>query len=267
MKRLTTLFQKLFTLPVLTFISGIIISVLVQSIFGGRLIPITLDFVFVLIGVLVFLSIGTLINIREDIHVKLKELRFTARSYNTMKRLGEKSLYDALIERINSAQSSLLTVSSYRPASMKSSPERTKYYEAINKLIDRHHRQGTQFTYERILQVKNINHGTIDNVQVDHTTLKHCGHILHMDSEKTSVSIQLRQVEDVLGSLSFMIIDRREIFLVIPALKRDDQRKLHALELGSGVVLIDNEGSFVADILKLYDNLRLSSDAIYKIAE
>lgn len=261
MKQSMTWLQNIFTLRVLSFFIGLITAILAQALLD-RIIPVTLGLVLVLTTVFVLLSIGTLIKLRDTV---LPQFKLTALPYRAGKHLGEKSLYDALIERINLAQSSLLYLSSYRPGTMKSSQDRIRYYDAINKLLDRYHRQGRDFKYERILQIKGINPGKVDSKQVDKITFAHCQHILHLKDKGTPLDVNLGQIDDVLSSLSFVIIDEKELFFVMPSLKRDEQYKLQALELGTGVVLTDNDGSFVQEMIRLFNNLRMNANPIYML--
>jgi hypothetical protein len=78
----------------------------------------------------------------------------------------------------------------------------------------------------------------------------------------TALTIHLRQISDILGSLSFVIIDDKEIIFAVPTVTRTETAQLKALQLGTGIVFTDCEGSLVKEMLNLFDDLRLKADEI-----
>ena len=71
---------------------------------------------------------------------------------------------------------------------------------------------------------------------------------------------------DILGALSFVIVDDKEVIFAIPMAGRLDTSEPKALQLGTGVVFTDPDGSLVKEMLNLFDDLLLNADEIVVVS-
>jgi hypothetical protein len=265
MHRVTSVLKKALTAQVVSFLAGLLASVAVRALFGS-LIPLNLGALLILFLVFVVFATTVIVNIRQDLLARLTQSGLEPRVFYAKKSAdGDRLLYDPVIDMINSAHSSLRVVSLYRSPAMQSSPGRIRYYYAIDKVLDQHHRAGTHFKYERILQVQDITPGKLDSTKVDQLTLQHCRHISDLHTQGTSLSLHLRQIPSVLSSLSFLIIDNKHIVFGIPTPIRCEDGKLKATQLGTALAFTDYEGSLVREISQLFDDLLLTADPIYAL--
>ena len=91
--------------------------------------------------------------------------------------------------------------------------------------------------------------------------------MIELKHNRSSVRIQLRQIPAILGSLSFVIIDDKEVIFAIPAVTHDTWVDQRALKLGTGVKFTDPEGFLVRQLDDLFDTLRLEASAVIEIQE
>jgi hypothetical protein len=254
--------KNTFTAQVVTFASGLLASVVIRAIFG-EIVPLTEGVIDLLIIFLIVLATAVLVGLRHDVISSLIQSKLSAKVYHSTKTLnGDVPLYDPIIQVISSAKESIRVIGLYRPLSLETTPGRIRYYEKINELLETKHRRGERFRYERILQVKDVKPGTLNAQQVDGITYRHCTHLLGLQNQRTALTIHLRQIPDILGSLSFVIVDEKEIVFAVPAVTRTEMSQLKALQLGTGIVFSDNEGSLVKEMLNLFDDIRLRADEI-----
>src|SRR5580765_5351932 len=240
--------------PAVTFVAGILVSVLVRAIFGS-VVPLTVGVLSVLGIVFVVLASASQAGLREEIKTLLVESKLSAKVVRARKGDGgDTELYDAVTSCLLSATESIHAVSLFRPPTLKVTGARKKYYDALDKLL----REKTDaFVYDRIIQVETLHENTLQDDQTDSLTFAHCQYALELDA-KSPVKIYLRQTANILGSLSFFIIDAKQVVFVIPSATRGagDPR---ALPVGSVVIFSDGEGSLVREMLGLFTDL--ASDA------
>ena len=262
MKSLHTWLTSTFTASAVTFVAGLLTSIIVRAIFG-QIIPLNVGIIALSTIVLVVTAIGVIVGIRQEIISSLIQSKLSARVYHSLKTPnGDIPLYEPVIQVISSAKESIRVVSLYRPPTLESMAGRRKYYEKIDEILEDKHRRGERFRYERIIQVKEVNPGRLVPDVVDEVTFQHCKHLLSLQSQKTALTIHMRQIPDILGSLSFIIVDDMEIVFAVPSVTRTETAQLKAVQLGTGIIFADNEGSLVKEMLNLYDDLRMKADEI-----
>ena len=261
MKRLDRSLRNALTGPFVTFVGGVLVSILVRALFG-QVIPLSQGIAAIFTVAFVVLAIAALVGIRLDIRDQLLHSRLLTKVYHASRTpRGDTSLYDPVIDIIRSAEESLRAISLYRPPSLPESPGRQKYYQALNDKLEAKHKRGEPFVYERILQVAEVMPGELHRDQVDPLTFEHCERSIALKRQKTSLTIHLRQVPDVLGALSFLIVDDKEIVFGIPSVAGRDLDDPRALSLGTGVVFTDLDGQLAKEMLALFRELQLGADA------
>lgn len=267
MRRILVQLQSTFTGELVSFVAGLLAATVIGAILD-QVIRIDLGLTLIVFVLFVVFATATLVRMRNDVTDRLRQFALNVHTYYASRsNAGDKTLYDPIIPKITSAKESLFVVGLHRPQTMQSSQARVKYYKAIEDLLEKHQKQGSRFKYERIIQVKSVGHRSLDSSQLDIVTLKHCKHILGLQGRRSLLSLQMRQMPDVLGSMSFVIIDEKELLLAIPTVNRDNSSNLKASDLGAVVSFTDNEGSLVREMLQLFDELRLSAEPIGLIAE
>lgn len=212
----------------------------------------------------VVLAIAFLVGIRQDINARLMQSRLSTKVYHAQETpKGDVPLYDPVIDIIRSAKKSVRVVGLYRPMSLTGKVGRRTYYRALIDMLEAKRKRGEKFLYERILQVMEVVPGELRRAQVDPVTFEHCEHLVALKKEKTSLTIHLRQIPDILGAMSFLIIDDREIVFAIPSVASVANRTgdPRALQLGTGVVFTDPDGILAGEMLSLFRELQLSANA------
>lgn len=255
-----------FTAQFVTFIAGVLISEFFSAVFGA-VIPWSEGLVAIVSICFVVFAIAVLAGMRQDVNARLVQSRLSVDVHHALRTPGgDVALYDPVIRAISEAKESIRVIGLYRPPSLEITPGRRRYYQALASLLEEKHHRNKRFRYERIIQVSEIEHGTLRPNQVDALTFEHCKQLVNLQQQKTTLMVHLRQLPDILGSLSFIIIDDNSVIFAIPAPNLSGTKAARALHLGTGVVFTDPEGLLTREMLNLYDELRLSADPIKKVA-
>jgi hypothetical protein len=262
-----TWLNRVFTAQVVTFAAGVITSILVRAIFGN-FITLSEGLIAILTVVLAVFAISVIVSLRQDIITKLAQSRLSTHVYHALKTPnGDVPLYDPVIQSISLANESIRVISLFRPPDMEVSLGRQRYYQKIEDILEEKRQKGVRFRYERIVQVKEVRHGKLYPSQTDRITYQHCKHLLELQKKQTSLTIHLRQIPDILGSLSFIIVDDYEIVFAIPTITQNNYDELKATQLGTGITFTDPDGTMVKEMLNLFDDLRLGADPVLSVAD
>lgn len=260
MKKILSRLRDIFTPSVVTFIAGVITTVLWRYIFG-EFIPLSQGLLHLLIIILVILSMAVMLKLQQEITNSIKS-KISAVNYHVKKTEGgDAKLYDPLAEFISTAQSSIFVVSRFIPSTLDVTPARTKYYETLNSLLKKKHKRNEQFRYERILQIKDVKAGQIIADQSDPLLYDHCKQLIQIQP-KTSLTIRLWQIPDILGSISFIIVDDERVFFLMPTLNQGVSSELIASRLGMGISFSDPNKLLVKELLELFEELRTHSNLV-----
>jgi hypothetical protein len=167
----------------------------------------------------------------------------------------DKKLYESLNDSIVDAKRSIKVIGLFRPRSLSSKEGRKNYYDVLEEIIEMKIKQNHPFVYERIVQVEQITSEVIRDDQIDSITFEHCEKIFGLKKEKSAVSIYIKQIPNILGALSFLIVDDEKFFISIPDTVRNEHEalKLEGLQLILGFedakrVLIEPMNSFFTRI-------------------
>lgn len=258
--------RMFFKAELVTFLAGILVSAFAELLFG-KVIPWNVSLVAIVTIAFAALTTFVLVGIRRDIQASLVQSRLSVNVYHALRTLrGDFSLYDPVIDMIETAKDSIRVVGLYRPQSLAITPGRKKYYQVLGDLLETKRRSNERFLYERIIQVGQVKPGTLSSDQVDELTFKHCDQLVHLQHQRTGLSVHLRQLPDVLGALSFVVIDDRTVVFAIPAANPGEAKDPKALHLGTVIVFTDPEGLLTKEMLSLFNELCLSADPVYSIA-
>ena len=248
-----------------TFFSGLLTSLIVRALFG-QVIPLDAGILMLLTTALVVIATAVLVSLRQELTTGLLQTRLSAKVHHAEKtENGDAPLYDPIIPILASAKESIRVIGLYRPPSLAPTEPRGRYYAAIDNLLESKRRSGQRFRYERILQVKKVRPGKLSFDQVDPVTFDHCSHVVALREEKTALSLHLRQIPDILGSMSCVIVDDKEIIFAVPTVVRSATAELKAANMGTALVFTDNDGSLVKEMLNLFDDLRLDSSEVLQL--
>lgn len=262
MSKLGTFLKRYAPAPAVTFVAGLLSSIIVREIFGN-VVGITVGVLSLLGIIFVVLSSASMVGLRDELKTLLVQSRLSAKVVRSRGITGDTELYDAVTKCLLSATKSIHAVSLFRPPSLEVSDARKKYYDALDKFLSE---KKEPFEYQRIIQVEKVNEsGVLQDDQTDVLTYAHCRHCLEQPAA-SSANIYLWQSSNMLGSLSFFIVDRKQVAFVIPSKKTviaskppGSQRDPRALPVGSVVIFSDEEGSLVDEMLGLFTEL--ASDA------
>lgn len=265
MNRISTWLSSTFTQTAVKFVGSVVIGFVLKAMLDN-VISVLVGAVEVIIVFFIVFSVAVVASLRKEISSGLLQSRLSTRIYYaTNVPGGDLALYDAIIESISSANESIRVVSLFRSPTLKSSPAREKYYRELNKILETKHRRGERFRYERILQVKEVLPGKIGPDQTDLVTYEHCKLVTELQKSQTALTIRLRQVPDILSTISFVIVDDREVMLAIPSVTRTEDEQLEASRLGTIVFFTDPDGSLTREMRHLFDNLLLDADHVSSV--
>ncbi len=266
MNRLIKALSNAFTAQFVTFIAGVLISEFFSAVFGAA-IPWNEGLVAIASICFVVLAIAVLAGIRQDVNARLVQSRLSVNVHYALRTpQGDAALYDPVIDIIAKAKESVRVIGLYRPPSLEITSGRKKYYDALASLLEAKRRRNERFRYERVIQVDKIDPGKLSSNQVDALTFEHCKQLVKLQKQRTTLTVHLWQLPDILGSLSFVIVDDRIVIFAIPAANPSDAKDPRALHIGTVVVFTDPEHSLAKEMFNLYDELRLNADAIQNIA-
>jgi hypothetical protein len=242
--------------PALTFVGGLLASTVVTALFG-HIVRLTADLLAVLGIVFIVISVSTLMGLRQELRTLLQESKLSARVVRSGKgKDADAELYDAITDCLVSATNSIHAVSLFRPATLEITEARRKYYKRLDDLL---REQDTVFSYHRIVQVESIYEEELRDDQTDAATFAHCERCLALHKDSTA-RIYLKQTKNNLGSLSFFVIDSKQVVFVIPS-GTDRSRDSGGMPVASVVIFTDAEGSLVREMLSLYEDLAHDSNA------
>lgn len=253
--------------PVLIFFASVVAGGVVSALVS-QFISFTHAVTTLLTAFLVVFTVAVVTAVHHEISTHLAQSKLSAEVHYSLRTPdGDVPLYDPVSSRITSAKESIRVVGLYRSPDLLITPGRTKYYEAIHDLLETKHKQGRTFRYQRIIQVKEVTPGKLGADQTDHLTFEHCKHLLQLQEQKTALFINLWQIPDIVGSVSFIIIDDKEVVLAIPGIDRVETRELRASHLGTAMIFTDNDGALVKEMLNLFDALRDNADRVEEVQE
>jgi hypothetical protein len=256
MKRILDNLHHIFTAQVITFVAGLITSVVVQAIFD-TVITITEGLLFVLMIILVVYAVQILASLRQEIYEQLLQSTLKVRVCYTNSHEGELETYGNLKKAILSAQERILSVSLSRPINLERPPHRIEYYQAIDTLITNMHKFNKSFKYERILQVKKINsEGDLTDEQIDKLIFDHCKNMMNLrEHDKGSdVSVFLKQMGEGVSPISFLVIDHSQVVFLIPPITHNDNDRVRS-HIGMGIFFYDPAGLLVRQMERRFDEL------------
>lgn len=248
-----------------SFVGGIIVDRLLNVLLPSDSALILRVLLIAMVSFVIF-ALVILFAVRQDIAAQVAQFGLethTLYAHNTPR--GDRGLYNPLMEMIKSAEESLRVVGLYRPPGLQSSEARKEYYEAVEEVLRRHHKSQTSFTYERILQVRTPEPGSIGSSQLDEISFQHCQFLLRLKSTKTPVTVRLHQISDILGSLSFLIIDDKHVVFAIPTPNETENGHLEASQLGTAVRVTDYDGSLVREMSNLFGELAYRGTAVTSV--
>ena len=238
-----------------TFCAGLLASIVVREIFGG-LIHVTVGVLSLLGIAFVVLATASQVGVYEEIKTSLLDSKLGAKIVRATKATGgDEQLYAAVTECLLTAKDSIHAVSLFRPPTLKMTDARRKYYDALGKVLAE---KEEVFVYDRIIQVETVRENALGSDQTDSLTFKHCQTALELN-KNSPVKVYLRQTASVLGSLSFFIIDNKQVVFVIPSTSDTFGGETRGLVVGSVVIFTDAEGRFIKEMMGLFHDL--SADA------
>lgn len=266
MDKLQKLLRNRFTVGFLTLFGGWFVSYIIETIIGN-VIPLSMGIIFVVFVIFIIFVLILFVDLRKDISERDTRTRLNSRVYYADKTPGgDKILYDPVIDIIKQAEKSIRVIGLYRPSTLPVTPGRKKYYQALHDFLETKQKRAQPFLYDRIIQVSNVRPGQISSDQVDPLTFSHIRDLLSLQKNKSSVTIRLRQIPDILGSLSFVIVDDRDIIFALPDVAHSDTVERRGFHLGSGVVFTDNDGALVKELIHIFEELCYPADPIFSVS-
>jgi hypothetical protein len=167
MRRLFKRMRNTFTAQLVTFVAGLLTSVLMRAVFG-QVIPLSEGLLLFLTAILVVFAVTVIANLRQDMNKCLARTRLSADIYHSSESLGsEVAMYDALEGTVCSAKRSVQVVGLAKPPELEVTPHRKRYHEALYRLLETKHRKNERFRFERILQVKEMKEGKLVKRQLE----------------------------------------------------------------------------------------------------
>jgi hypothetical protein len=170
-------------------------------------------------------------------------------------------------EIIASAKRSIRVVGMFRPYELPHKEGRKGYYEILHEAINIKTQLNQPFIYERIVQVERVTNGILNCKQTDPVTFNHCKQILEWEKQRNAVSVYVKQIPNILGALSFLIVDNDRFVMVIPDTVRDEngQLKLEGLQLG--LIFEDADGILTEPMKSFFARLFNEADIVVKLEE
>jgi hypothetical protein len=167
-------------------------------------------------------------------------------------------IYDMMIKTMTSAQQSIRVISIYKPASMKVTPERLKYYDALEKFLDEKRKNNQKFTFERIVQVMDAQQETLAKEETDSLAFKHSQFLETLRA--SSVTVRQTQIKDGVRPIGFAIIDQKKVMFLLPSVAIDENGRLRSYQqVGAEIIMTDTDGELVARMTEIFDDLRYDS--------
>jgi len=259
--------QNILTSKAVTFVAGVISSIVLQTVFG-HLIPISQGLLTVLVIVFIIIAITAMSIVRQDIANLISQLGISAEIFfNRPNEKDDTKIYKALTDAITSSQESLFVVTIQKPSELENTPSRKKYYNEIQSLLEIKRKSNEDFRYERIIPVKDYNsEGNLSNEQTDSLSLEHCEYLLNLQKSKTKMTVRLRQMREGVCPVSFAIVDNKKIIFLIPSIRLDGKGSIEPYKhLGIIIIVNDVSGRIAKEMLNLFDTLRIYASDVVRV--
>lgn len=249
---------------VISFVIGLLLSTVIEQVITSQvnlLDRIIQGSIFlVLILILIFMSFQFK-NIQEIIRRQKLAVDVSYASTKTQ----DKQLYAPVIEAIAMAKKSIRVVGMFRPHELPHKEGRKSYYDVLCETIRLKSDLSQPFIYERVIQVESITPGVLRKDQADPVTFDHCRQILDWKRQRTAVSVHVKQIPNILGALSFLVIDDDKYILAIPDIIRGENGILKLEGLQVGLVFEDPEGVLTEAMKSFFARIFNEADTISKV--
>ena len=119
MSRFFRLLRNAFTAQLVTFVAGLLASIVIRAIFG-QIIPLSESLLALMTIILIVLTMAVMASLRQDINANILQSRLSTRVYHAHRTAdGDVPLYDPVMNIIASAKESVRVVSLFRPPSLE----------------------------------------------------------------------------------------------------------------------------------------------------
>lgn len=251
---------------VISFIIGLLLSTIIEQLLSSQVNLIDRIIQGSVLIILILILIFTSFQFNEIKNIIRRQKLSIIVSYASRK-AQDRQLYGPVNEIIASAKRSIRVVGMFRPHELQHKEGRKGYYEILHEAINIKTQLNQPFIYERIIQVERVTNGILNYKQTDPVTFNHCKQILDWEKQRSAVSVYVKQIPNILGALSFLIVDNDRFVMVIPDTTRDEngQMKLEGLQLG--LVFEDADGILTEPMKSFFARLFNEADTVVKLEE